>query len=296
MNSTLRQQPTNPPNYTLWRKSWQHLKQDKLGLFGMLVLLIYFTIAVGVWLGIWGTSWSSISNQFNHPPSWQHWFGTNAIGQDVAVRSIYATKVAFEVGTVVTICATLLGVLLGALAGFFQHKWQDAIILWLMGVLDSIPFYLFVAAIAYAMQAHIFAMHIAMVAVFWTNIARIIRAEVISLKQADFVEAARAMGLSQLRILIHHIIPNTNHLIIIQATLVFVAAIKTEVILSFLGLGVKSGISWGLMIAESTNDFQAGYFNNFLAASILLFILVIGFNFFSDALQDALDPKTQTLS
>lgn len=276
---------------SLWSKSWLQFKQDKLGLAGLLVVFIYFITACGVWFGIWGTGWSDISAQFNQAPTWQHWFGTNAIGQDIASRSIQATKVAFEVGLVVTVLSCLLGVILGSLAGFYQGHWLDSIILWLMGVLDSIPFYLFVAAVAFAMQNHVFAMHIAMISVFWTSIARVIRSEVIKLNQSEFVEAAQAMGVRQLTVLFRHIIPNTNHLIIIQATLVFVSAIKTEVILSFLGLGVKNGISWGLMIAESTNDIQAGYFNNFLVASTLLFILVIAFNYFSDALQDALDPK-----
>lgn len=275
----------------LQSKSWAHFKRDKLGLLGLLVVVIYLVIAIGVWLGIWGTNWSDISAQFNQPPTWQHWFGTNAIGQDIAERGIQATKVAFEVGLVVTFFSCLLGVIFGAISGFYQGQWVDSTALWVMGVVDSIPFYLLVAAIAFAMQNHVFAMHIAMITVFWTGIARVIRSEVVKLNQSAFVEAAEALGVRQLTVLFRHIIPNTSHLIIIQATLVFVSAIKTEVILSFLGLGVKNGISWGLMIAESTNDIQAGYFNNFIAASTLLFILVIGFNYFSDALQDALDPK-----
>lgn len=281
----------SPNIESLWSKSWSQFKQDKMGMSGLLVVFLYFIIACGVWFGIWGTGWSDISTQFNQPPTWQHWFGTNAIGQDIASRSIQATKVAFEVGLVVTFFACLLGVVLGSLAGFYQGQWLDSMILWLMGVLDSIPFYLFVAAIAFAMQNHAFAMHIAMISVFWTSISRVIRSEVIKLNQLEFIEAAQAIGIKQMTVLFKHIIPNTNHLIIIQATLVFVTAIKTEVILSFLGLGVKNGISWGLMIAESTNDIQAGYFNNFIVASTFLFILVIAFNYFSDALQDALDPK-----
>ncbi|MCF6301146.1 MAG: ABC transporter permease [Proteobacteria bacterium] len=160
-----------------------------------------------------------------------------------------------------------------------------------MGVLDSIPFYLFVAAVAYSLKGSVFAMHIAMVAVFWTTTARIIRGEVIKLKHQEFVEAAHSIGVRQFNIIFRHILPNTSHILLVQATITFVAAIKTEVILSFLGLGVKNGISWGLMISESTNDIQAGHFNNFVAASLFLFVLVIGFNMFSDAMQDALDPK-----
>jgi peptide/nickel transport system permease protein len=276
---------------SLWQKSWKQFKKDQFGLCGLVIVLFFFLITVAVWLGLLGQNWSETSDFFNQSPSLTHWFGTNAIGQDVAARGMYATKVAFEVGFLVAICASLIGTVLGSLAGFFQHSWLDASVLWIMGVLDSIPFYLFVAALAYALDEFIFAMHVAMITVFWTETARIIRSEVIKLKNMSFIESAIAMGQTRMNILIKHIIPNTNHLLIIQATITFVAAIKTEVILSFLGLGIKNGISWGLMIAEATNDIQAGYFNNFLVASGLLFILVIGFNLFSDALQDALNPK-----
>lgn len=277
----------------LWHQSWRYLLHDRLGMMGLLVVGLYFLIAIGVWFGFWGTQWSVVSANFNHVPSLEYWLGTNAIGQDVAERGIYATKVAFEVGFIVTFFSILLGVFLGAISGFFQNSWIDGLLLWLMGVIDSIPFYLLVVAVAYAMSGHVLAMHLSMVLVFWTTIARVIRSEVIKLKQQEYIGAAQALGLPNWLILTKHIIPNTNHLIIIQSTLIFVSAIKTEVILSFLGLGIKEGISWGLMIAESTNDIQAGYFNNFFTASGLLFILVIAFNYFSDALQDALDPKIQ---
>ncbi len=275
----------------LWYRAIHHLKSDYYGLLGAGIVLLFLLITIGVWSGLWGHSWSETSAMFNQGPSSDHWLGTNAIGQDIASRGIYATKVAFEVGLLVALCAIALGTLLGALAGMKAGTWLDSLLLWLMGVFDSIPFYLFVAAIAYALKGFYFSMHLAMIMVFWTETARIIRAEVIKLKSLEFIEAATAMGQNQLKILFKHIIPNVSHLLIIQSTLIFVAAIKSEVILSFLGLGVKDGISWGLMIAESTNDIQAGYFLNFFVASGLLFILVIGFNFFSDALQDALDPK-----
>ena len=160
-----------------------------------------------------------------------------------------------------------------------------------MGVLDSIPFYLFVAAIAFALSGFAYSMHVAMIATFWTTTSRLVRGEVIKLKNFEFVEAARAVGVPQYTIIFRHILPNTFHILLVQSTIVFVGAIKSEVILSFLGLGVKDGVSWGLMIAESTLEVQAGEFANFYAASALLFILVMAFNLFSDALQDALDPK-----
>jgi peptide/nickel transport system permease protein len=195
------------------------------------------------------------------------------------------------VGLVVAVMSTVLGGILGALAGFFSGTWVDELVLWLKGVLDAIPFYLFVAAIAFAFQGNPYAMHIAMVSTFWTTTGRLVRGEVIKLKHFEYVEAARAIGLSQLVIIFRHILPNTFHILLVQATIVFVAAIKSEVILSFLGLGIQDGVSWGLMIAESTQEVLSGHFNNFILASALLFVLVMGFNLFADALQDALDPR-----
>ena len=192
---------------------------------------------------------------------------------------------------VVAIMSTIVGGIAGAIAGFFSGTWIDEVVLWVYSTIECIPFYLFVAAIAFALQDNPFAMHIAMVATFWTGTGRIVRGEVIKLKNQEFVDAAHTIGISKWRIIFRHILPNTSHILLVQASLSFVAAIKSEVILSFLGLGVKDGISWGLMIAESTEEIAGGQFENFLSASVFLFILVIAFNMFSDALQDALDPK-----
>jgi peptide/nickel transport system permease protein len=161
-------------------------------------------------------------------------------------------------------------------------------------VLDSIPFYLFVAAVAYALQGKDWAMHVAMIATFWTTTARLVRAEVMKIKPQEYIMSARALGLPDLLILARHVLPNTLHILLVQTSIAFVAAIKTEVILSFLGLGVQDGVSWGLMLAESTQEVLAGHFNNFLAATALLFALLLGFNLLMDAFQDAFDPRQAT--
>ncbi len=278
-------------NQSPWAKSGRKLLRDKAGLLGMLVVAVYFATALGVWLGFWGQDWSELSGGKWDGMSADHWFGTNVLGQDIYQRGIFSTKTAFEVGLVVAVMSTFLGGILGALAGYFSGTWVDELVLWLKGVLDAIPFYLFVAAIAFAFQGNPYAMHIAMVSTFWTTTGRLVRGEVIKLKHFEYVEAARAIGLSQLVIIFRHILPNTFHILLVQATIVFVAAIKSEVILSFLGLGIQDGVSWGLMIAESTQEVLSGHFNNFILASALLFVLVMGFNLFADALQDALDPR-----
>jgi len=291
MNTSIVESELPRESESLWGKAWYKFRRDRMGMASLFVVGLFMLIALGVWLGIWGQGWGDNSGPMWAGPSADYWLGTNIIGQDIYERAIYSTKTAFEVGLVVAVLSTVVGAIFGALAGYFNNTWIDEVILWLKGVLDSIPFYLFVAAIAFALQGYAYSMHIAMIATFWTTTGRLVRGEVIKLKNFEFVEASRAIGLPQSKIIFRHILPNTFHILLVQATIVFVGAIKSEVILSFLGLGVVDGVSWGLMIAESTQEVQAGHFSNFLTASAFLFVLVMAFNMFSDALQDALDPR-----
>ena len=270
---------------------WQQLRQDKVGLAGLLIVLVFFLLAAGVWAGVLGQGWSAADGGRWESPGPEFWFGTNLLGQDIFQRSIYSVRTAFDIGIIVSVLSTALGAVLGALAGWYNKTWVDAVILWITGVLDSIPFYLLVAAVAFALQGKGWAMHVAMIATFWTTTGRLVRAEVMKIKSREFIMSARAIGLPDLLILSRHVLPNTLHILLIQTSIAFVAAIKTEVILSFLGLGVQDGVSWGLMLAESTQEVLAGHFNNFLAASLMLFALLMGFNLLSDAFQDAFDPK-----
>lgn len=280
-------------------RAWSKLRQDKAGLLGLAIVAVFLFLTLGVLFGWLGQDWSLANGGRWEAASVNHWLGTNLLGQDIFQRAVFSTRTAFEIGLVVALLSTLLGALLGALAGWYNGKpgrtWVDGSTLWLMGVLDSIPFYLFVAAVAYALQGWPWAMHVAMVATFWTSTGRLVRAEVMRLKSREFVLSARAIGLPVPLILLRHVLPNTLHILLVQATIAFVAAIKTEVILSFLGLGVRDSVSWGLMLAESTQEVLAGHFNNFLAASLMLFILLLGFNLLADALQDAFDPRQASL-
>jgi peptide/nickel transport system permease protein len=262
---------------------------------GLVIVSCFFLVALAVWLGWLGQGWSAADGGRWESPGSKHWFGTNLLGQDIFERATYSVRTAFDIGLVVALVATALGAVLGALAGWFSKTWIDGSILWLKGVLDSIPFYLFVAAVAFALRGQAWAMHVAMIATFWTTTGRLVRAEVMKLKSRDFVLAARAIDLPGALILWRHLLPNTVHILLVQFTITFVAAIKTEVILSFLGLGTQDGVSWGLMLAESTQEVLAGHFNNFLAASLMLFLLLMGLNLLADALQDALDPRQAAL-
>jgi len=271
--------------------TWQRLRSDPYGMGGLAVVALFALLAVCVWTGLLGQGWSEVSGERFEAASASHWFGTNLLGQDIFSRTLFGTATAFEVGLLVTFFSTLLGTVLGGLAGWYSHSWLDELILWLKGVLDSIPFYLFAAAVAYALQGSPWAMHLAMIVTFWTTTARIIRGEVMRIKEREFVQAARAIGLPGIRTVFRHVLPNTFHILLVQGTIVFVAAINTEVILSFLGLGIHDGVSWGLMLAESSQEVLAGHFGNFIAAGTSLFLLLMGFNLLADALQDALDVR-----
>jgi ABC-type dipeptide/oligopeptide/nickel transport system permease subunit len=276
---------------SLWSTALRKLGRDRAGLAGLAIVTAYFIAAAGVWLGWWATEWADITGDKWAPVSAEHWFGTNIIGQDIFQRGIYSAATAFEVGLVVAVLAVGIGGLLGATSGFFVGSWIDETVLWMMGVVDAIPFYLMVAAIAFALADNPYAMHVAMISTFWTSTGRFVRGEVIRLRGMEFIEAARAIGVPEATTIFRHVLPNTLHILLVQVTLCFVDAVKAEVVLSFLGLGVKDGMSWGLMISESTLEFLAGHFNNLAAASLLMFGLVYAFNMFADALQDALDPK-----
>jgi len=271
--------------------TWHRFKTDRFGVAGLVIVAFFAVVALSVWTGLLGQGWSEVSGDRWESFSASHWFGTNLLGQDILQRTLFGAATAFEVGLIVAIFSIVLGPVLGALAGWYSNTWLDEVILWLKGVLDSIPFYLFAAAIAFALQGNHWAMHLAMIITFWTTTARIVRGEVIRIKQREFVEAARAIGLPGISVVFRHVLPNTVHILLVQSTIVFVAAIKTEVILSFLGLGIQDGVSWGLMLAESSQEVLAGHFGNFIAASVALFVMLMGFNLLADAIQDALDTR-----
>lgn len=259
----------------------------------LLVVLAYLAGAVGVWTGLWGGDWAAISGALREPPSAQHWLGTNRLGQDVFERLLASTATAFEVGILVALASVLIGALIGGLAGYFAHRRIDAVATWLIGTIDAIPFYLFVAAVSFALQGWWGAMHLAMITSFWTLTARLVRTETIRLRKREFVTAARVSGLNARQIILRHILPNTAPVLLVQTSLVFVAAIKAEVVLSFLGIGLQDAISWGIMIAEAGQEILAGHYMNFIAASLALFALVLSINQLTDRLQERLDPRAR---
>ena len=228
--------------------------------------------------------------------------GTDNQGRSILMRGLYSIKIAIQIGLVTATFSVLLGAFLGAAAGYFGG-WVDHVIVWIYTTFSSIPNLVLLVVIAYAftdfefygfdVKNSLLPVYIAFGATFWIGTCRVIRGETLKLKQMEYIHAAQTAGFGPIHILLKHILPNTAHLMLINFSLLLIGAIKSEVILSFLGLGVKGQPSWGIMIRDAGNngDVVSGFFWEIGTATVLMFILVLAFNILSDALQDAFDPK-----
>jgi peptide/nickel transport system permease protein len=221
--------------------------------------------------------------------------GTDRQGRSIFIRAIYSAKVAIQVGLVVSLIAVAFGSLLGAAAGYFGGL-ADHLIIWLYSTFSSIPYLVLLVVLAFmftgsVVEGTLIPLYVAFCLTYWIGPCRVTRGEALKLKQLDYVQAANALGAGRGRILLRHILPNTAHLMFINLSLLFIGAIKGEVVLTFLGLGLKEGASWGIMINQSKSEVVSGFFWQIGAATFFMFVLVLAFNILTDALQDAFDPK-----
>ncbi len=225
----------------------------------------------------------------------KHWVGTDKLQRDIFARVLIGVNIAFKIGFVTAFIACLIGIILGGLAGYFGG-WIDLVVTWIYSVFSSIPYIVLVVLIAAIFQgtSGLTGLYVAFGLSFWIGPARMVRGEILKIKELEYIEAAVAVGNSRLVVLFKHVLPNTMHLIFVYFSLLFIGAIKSEVVITFLGLGVKSMPSWGLMISNAIPDIGEGFWWRMIGASVALFGLVYAFNIFTDALQDALDPKHQT--
>jgi peptide/nickel transport system permease protein len=237
----------------------------------------------------WPTGWNGIVQDF------LLLMGTDMQGRSIALRAVYSIQIAIQIGLVTALISVLIGSLLGAAAGFFGG-WVDSTITWLFTTFSSIPYLVLLVLLAYMftgtiLEGTLWPIYIAFSVTYWIGPCRVIRGETLKLKQLEYVEAATAIGFSRPYIMVRHILPNASHLMLINFSLLFIGAIKAEVILTYLGLGLKQGASWGLMIDQSRSEVLNGFFWQIGTATALMFGLVLAFNILSDALQDVFDPK-----
>ena len=275
---------------SLWSHAWTSLKKDKMTLCSIVVISVYFLVALFSFLGFMATSWNIEIGPSYAAPSSDFWFGLDIFGRSVAEKTLKGAEIAVSVGLITCLISSVIGVALGAVSGYFGGK-VDEFLIWFYTVFTSIPNILLLVAFAWVLGKGMLTVYLSLGLTGWTGLYRLIRGEFIRHKNREYVHAATAIGVSDTKKIFKHILPNTFHIVIINFSLQFQTAIKSEVILSYLGLGVQGKPSWGVMINDSKLELARGYWWQLASATIAMMILVLAFNILSDALRDALDPK-----
>ena len=286
---------------SLWSDAWKRLKKNRLAMV-CLGMVGFYTLLAGYGEAVYRYYQAKDQTAFYQktdlsqayqPPSSKHWMGTDALGRDVMQRLIQGTRIAYKVGIVTALIAIPIGVFFGCLAGYFGGR-VDSFVVWLYSTVASMPGLLFILAIAMVVGKGLLGIYLGIGLTTWVGLCRLIRGEVIKHKEQAYVQAAKALGLSWPRILFRHILPNVFHVIIVTFTLRFPAAVSTEVFMSFLGIGVVSEPSWGVMINSARMRLWQGVWWEMTFVTLAIFGLVLAFNLLGDALRDALDPRLRT--
>ena len=228
------------------------------------------------------------------PPSWSHPMGTDNLGRDVALRLVQGARIAFHVGIMTSLIAIPLGVVLGLLGGYFGGK-IDSFVVWLCATVASMPGLLFILAISMVVGQGLMGIYLGIGLTTWVGVCRTIRAEVMKHKAKAYVQAARVLGYSHLRIMFRHILPNVAHIILIQFSSLFPGAVATEVFISFLGIGVQGEPSWGIMINNARLRLWQGVWWEMTFVTLAIFTLVLVVNHLADYLRDRLDPALRNV-
>lgn len=278
------------PPQSLRQRGWRQMKQNRLALVGLAIVIIMAALAIiGPWLAPYSYADQDLLSP-NAAPSAAHWFGTDSLGRDLFVRVLYGARISLSIGVVASIINLFIGVLYGGIAGLVGGK-TDRLMMHIVDILYSIPMLLYVILLMVVFRPGLLNIYIALGIAYWLNMARIVRGQILSLKQEDYVMAARSCGTSTWQILRRHMIPNCVGPIIVTLTLSIPDAIFTEAFLSFIGLGVAAPMaSWGVLASEGINSMRSFPFQLFFPAMALC-ITMLGFMFLGDGLRDALDPQ-----
>jgi ABC-type dipeptide/oligopeptide/nickel transport system permease subunit len=269
---------------------WRRFKRNHLAMVGLGFLILLGLVALFAPLIAPYSITERASGQFRQPPSVDHWFGTDAIGRDMFSRIVYGARVSLRIGFAATAMSVVIGLLFGAVAGFFGGV-LDTGITRLIDVFLAVPYIVLAVAIASVLGRSENAIIFVLGITGWLAIARIVRASFMSLRRLEYVEAATALGFSQRRIMFRHILPNALQPIIVIGTITVGYVILAEAALSFLGVGPQEPTpAWGLMVAAGKGSLtNAPHLLFFPAGAIVL--TVLAFVFVGDGLRDALDPK-----
>ena len=277
---------------SLWVDAWQRLLKNKAALVsGVIMFVMLLLVVIGPMVLPWEadfTDWDNTSS----PPSLEtgHWFGTDAVGRDILVRTLEGGRISLLVGVVATLVSLVIGVSYGAVAGYYGGM-TDRVMMRVVDIIYALPFMFFVILLMVVFGRHIVLIFVAIGAVNWLDMARIVRGQTLSLKNTEFVEAARACGVDHRAIILRHIIPNLLGVVMVYVTLTIPQVILVESFLSFLGLGVQEPMSsWGALVNDGAQDMESAPWTLVFPAAFLTVTLYC-FNYIGDGMRDALDPK-----
>ena len=276
---------------SLWHDAWHRLAKNKLALFGGIMLVVLGLACV---LGPLFSSYSYEQIDLAlgaSAPSAEHWLGTDTLGRDQLVRILVGGRISIGVGLCATLVALTIGVVYGAVSGFFGGK-IDVVMMRIVDIMYALPFTIFVILLMVFFGRNIVLLFVAIGAVEWLTMARIVRGQILSLKRMEFIEAAHAMGLGRRRIIFRHMIPNVLGPIIVYTTLTIPAVMLLEAFLSFLGLGVQPPLSsWGVLIKDGAEKMEEFWWLLVFPGTIFSLTL-FSLNFLGDGLRDALDVRS----
>jgi|DewCreStandDraft_1066081.scaffolds.fasta_scaffold03980_3 peptide/nickel transport system permease protein len=273
-----------------WQIALARLRRHRVAMFGGCTILVLVATAVlSPWIAPYAPTHIDLTNRMSLP-SWRHPLGTDELGHDVLTRLLYAGRVSLTVGFSAALASALVGTLVGLVSGFYGG-WLDNVLMRFVDIMLSIPDLPILIILARYFGGSLLGIILVITAFGWMGTARLVRGEVLKLKRTDFVEAARALGASNARIMLRHLVPNTLAPVIVAATLAVGGAILTEAALSYLGFGIQPPTpSWGNML-QNAQDFI--WRTPLLAfwPGLMIFLTVLCFNFFGDGLRDAFDPR-----
>ena len=283
-------QENNKPSLGYWQDAWLRLKKDKMAMAGLCFIVFLMLLAlIGPMLSSIGYADQDFNN-VNAGPSYEHWFGTDSLGRDLFIRVLYGARISLSIGLIASLINLVIGVLYGGISGLMGGK-VDRIMMNIVDVLYSVPTLLYVILLMVVFKPGLLNIFIALGISYWLQMARIVRGQVLSIKEQEFVLAAISMGASKWRLLTKHLIPNAVGAIVVSWSLSIPDAIFTEAFLSFIGLGVSAPMaSWGVLASEGINSMRGYPFQLFFPAAAIS-LTMLAFNFLSDGLRDALDPK-----
>ncbi|HEX5732265.1 MAG TPA: ABC transporter permease [Blastocatellia bacterium] len=279
---------------SLWQDAWKRLRRNKLAVAGGVIVLTVFILALaGPWLVYQYNGFTYQTQDLSirlAEPSWQHPLGTDILGRDLLARLLYGSRISLLVGLIATMVSLVIGVTYGAIAGYFGGRVDD-VMMRIVDVIYSLPYIILVVILLALFERSLFLLFAALGAVSWLTMARIVRGQVLSLKNEQFIEAARSIGVSNIKIIFRHIVPNTLGPVIVYATLTVPSVILQEAFLSFLGLGVQPPTpSWGVLASEGSQAI-AVHPLLLIAPGAMMALTLFSLNFLGDGLRDALDPQ-----